>query len=62
MPDDLAQCGCKAKVPEDLLLQSSLAADFYRQETESSQTIDSVFGTDMFQLEEVKSRTEKDPD
>lgn len=58
IPNDLAQCGCKSRVPEDLLFESSVAADFYRQETGRSLTRESVFGADPFHSEEDKSRAE----
>lgn len=58
VPNDLAECGCKARVPEDLLFESSVAADYYRQETGSSLTRESVFGVDPFHSEEEKSRAE----
>ncbi|XP_041843882.1 uncharacterized protein LOC121641670 [Melanotaenia boesemani] len=58
IPNNLAQCGCKANVTEDLLPEASAAADFYRQEVGSSLTRESVFGTDPFLSEEDKSQAE----
>ena len=60
VPNRLAQGGCPAKVPEDLLPVGAVAADMYQQELGSALKRESVFGRDPFPSEEARQRAERE--
>uniref|UniRef100_A0AAV2MTB3 Integrase core domain-containing protein n=1 Tax=Knipowitschia caucasica TaxID=637954 RepID=A0AAV2MTB3_KNICA len=54
IPDELASGGCPVRVNQDQLPDANVAADWYRQETGSELTRESVFGADPFLSEEAR--------